>query len=59
MLTMLADIHDATLGNEEALREAAVAAPYAEPDDVPAPVRVEVDLPKGKGSLVVPGLKDG
>jgi two-component system sensor histidine kinase ChvG len=56
MLTMLADIHDATLGNAEALREAAAEA-GGDAAEAPAPVRVEVDLPKDGRGLVVPGLE--
>lgn len=55
-LTMLANIHDATLGNADALREAAAEA-GGEVADLPAPVRVEVNLPKDGKGLVVPGLE--
>jgi two-component system sensor histidine kinase ChvG len=56
MLTMLANIHDATLGNEEALREAAAEA-GGDVGEAPAPVRVEVEMPNTKSGLVVPGLE--
>lgn len=56
MLTMLGDIHAATLGNADALREAAVDAGEVA-TDVPAPVRVEVELPNTRTGLIVPGLE--
>ncbi|WP_245924082.1 stimulus-sensing domain-containing protein [Niveispirillum cyanobacteriorum] len=56
MLTMLANIHDATLGNAEALREAAAEA-GGDVADAPAPVRVEVEMPNTRTGLVVPGLE--
>lgn len=56
MLTMLANIHDATLGNAEALREAAAEA-GGDLADTPAPVRVEVEMPNTRTGLVVPGLE--
>lgn len=56
MLTMLANIHDATLGNAETLREVAAEA-GGDVTDAPLPVRVEVDLPNTRNGLVVPGLE--
>jgi two-component system, OmpR family, sensor histidine kinase ChvG len=56
MLTMLADIHAATLGNAETLREAAAEA-GTEAAGLPPPVRVEVELPDTKTGLIVPGLE--
>lgn len=56
MLTMLANIHDATLGNAEALREAAAEA-GGDVADALAPVRVEVEMPNTRTGLVVPGLE--
>ncbi|MFV3078054.1 stimulus-sensing domain-containing protein [Niveispirillum fermenti] len=56
MLTMLADIHDATLGNAEALREAAAEA-GTDAAGLPPPVTVEVELPQTRTGLIVPGLE--
>lgn len=55
MLSMLSNIHEATLGNAETLREVA-SETGGDVAQVPEPVRVEVDLPNTRNGLVVPGL---